>query len=256
MRNFRRKFTPDQVPSLAQNKTPKGAFCFYYVRILIMNKLKVVKDAVVFVKKSLAGEGTGHDWWHIERVWNNAKNIHKTEKGDRFVIDLAVLLHDVGDRKVIKRDEDDYAIASNFLESKNVPPQIIEQVVFIIKNISFSNTLNNKPQNFSKEFYIVQDADRLDALGAIGIARLFAFGGSKGRPLYDPSKIAQIVDTKENYRKMESSSFHHFYEKILLLKNLMNTKTAKKIAQKRHDYIEKYMRQFLLEWEGKRWLLK
>ncbi|MEK9184894.1 MAG: phosphohydrolase, partial [Patescibacteria group bacterium] len=156
------------------------------------------------------------------------------------------------DRKVINKKEDDYTIAENFLNDNKISIEILKHIMFIIKNMSFSQSLNKKRDDVSKEFYVVQDADRLDALGAIGIARVFAFGGSRFRPLYDPTKKAQRVDTKENYKKMESSSFHHFQEKILLLKNLMNTKTAKKIAQKRHKYIKDYMRQFLLEWDGKR----
>ncbi len=216
-----------------------------------MNKVEVIKSTVTFVKKSLEGEGTGHDWWHIERVRNNAKSMCKSEKANVFIVDLAVLLHDVGDRKVIHKDDDDYTIAENFLKKEKVAPEIIEQVMFIIKHMSFSHSLDKKAEGYSKEFYIVQDADRLDALGAIGIARVFAFGGSRARPLYDPSKQSQKIDTKESYKKMQSSSFHHFYEKILLLKDLMNTNTAKKIAQKRHTYTQKYMKQFLLEWEGK-----
>lgn len=217
-----------------------------------MNKPAIRTKTVSFVKERLSAEGTGHDWWHIERVWNNAKAINKKEKADQFVIDLAILLHDVGDRKVLGTEEDDYTIAENFLTENGVDEEIRSEIMFIIKNMSFSNSLNNKRSQVSKEFYIVQDADRLDALGAIGIARLFAFGGSKHRPLYDPTKKAQSIDSKATYRKMNSSSFHHFYEKILLLKNLMNTKTAKAIAQKRHEYIQAYMKQFLLEWEGKK----
>jgi uncharacterized protein len=217
-----------------------------------MNKRTVLKNTVLFVKERLSKEGTGHDWWHIERVWNNAKNIYKKEQVDTFIVDLAVLLHDVGDRKVINKKEDDYSIAEHFLEHQKVPTIIIKEVMCIIKNMSFSHSLNTRDNTASKEFQVTQDADRLDALGAIGIARLFAFGGSRSRPLYDPTKKAQQIDSSENYKKMESSSFHHFYEKILLLKDLMNTKTAKRIASKRHTYIVAYMKQFLLEWEGKR----
>ncbi len=212
----------------------------------------ILRKTKAFVKKSLIGEGTGHDWWHIERVLNNARLINAKEKVDEIIIKLAVLLHDVGDRKVIHRDEDDYSIAEQFLVKQKIPSDIIEKVMFIIKNMSFSKTLNNKLDNVSKEFCIVQDADRLDAIGAIGIARVFAYGGSKNRPLYDPNKKAQEINTTKNYRKLNSSSFHHFEEKLLLLKDLMNTKTAKKIAEKRHDYMKKYMKQFMEEWSGKR----
>jgi len=215
-----------------------------------MQRKSLVKQTEQFVKNKLNGEGTGHDWWHIIRVRNNAQAICKTEKADKFIVDLAILLHDVGDRKVINKDEDDYLIAENFLKENKASEDTIEKVMFIIKNMSFSKTLNNKLKA-SIEFYVVQDADRLDAMGAIGIARAFAFGGSKSRLIFDPTKKAQKIDTKENYRRMESSTFHHFYEKLLLLKNLMNTKTAKKIALKRHKYMQDYMKQFLLEWEGR-----
>lgn len=217
-----------------------------------MKKELILKKTENFVKNALAGEGTGHDWWHIERVLNNARLINKTEKADAFVIELAVLLHDVGDRKVIKQEEDDYTIAENFLKKQKVDNKVIEQVMFVIKNMSFSKSLNSKKDDVSKEFYVVQDADRLDAIGAIGIARAFAYGGSKERPLYDPTKKAQKINSTKNYRKLNSSTFHHFEEKLLLLKDLMNTKTARKIAEKRNEYMRKYLEQFLAEWNGKK----
>lgn len=217
-----------------------------------MKKEFILKKTESFVKKALASEGTGHDWWHIERVLNNARLINKTEKADTFVIELAVLLHDVGDRKVIKQEEDDYTIAENFLKKQKATDDVIEQVMFIIKNMSFSKSLNNKKDDVSKEFYVVQDADRLDAIGAIGIARAFAYGGSKERPLYDPTKKAQKINSTKNYRKLNSSTFHHFEEKLLLLKDLMNTKTARKIAKERNEYMRKYLEQFLAEWNGKK----
>lgn len=215
-----------------------------------MNKDLTLKRTECFVRKALAGEGTGHDWWHIERVRNNARLINKTEGADLFVIELAVLLHDVGDRKVIKQEEDDYTIAENFLRKEKVTDDVVEQVMYIVKNMSFSKSLNSKKNNASKEFYIVQDADRLDAIGAIGIARAFAYGGSKDRPLYDPTKKAQKINSTKNYRKLNSSTFHHFEEKLLLLKDLMNTKTAGKIAERRNEYMKKYLEQFLAEWNG------
>ncbi len=217
-----------------------------------MNKDQIIKNTEIFVKKALSKEGTGHDWWHIERVRNNAKLINKTEKSDDFIIDLTLLLHDVGDRKVIKQENDDYSIAENFLKKQKVPGEVIEHVMFIIKNMSFSKSLNSQKEEASKEFYIVQDADRLDAIGAIGIARTFAYGGSKERPLYDPTKKAQKINTTKNYKKLNSSSFHHFEEKLLLLKKLMNTKTAKKIAKNRDEFMKKYIKQFLDEWYGKK----
>ena len=200
----------------------------------------------------LGQDGTGHDWWHIERVRNNAKLICKSEKADLFIVDLALLLHDVGDRKVIKKDEDDYSIAENFLIRQKVPNDIVDQVMFIIKNISFSKSLNSKKDAAPIEFYVVQDADRLDAIGAIGIARAFTFGGSKSRPLYDPTKKSKKINTTKDYKKGSSSTIHHFEEKLFLLKDLMNTKTAKKIALKRHDYMEGYLEQFFAEWGGEK----
>lgn len=217
-----------------------------------MNKLAFIKKTEDFVRAALEKEGTGHDWWHIVRVRNNASVICKTEKADKFVVDLAILLHDVGDRKVIGKEDDDYSIAENFLKRNKCSPEVINKVLFIIKNMSFSKTLNTRQSKVSKEFQVVQDADRLDALGAIGIARAFAFGGSRARPIYDPTRKTQKFSSTKSYRKMQSSTLHHFYEKLLLLKNLMNTKTAKKIAAARHKYMEDYIKQFLLEWDGKK----
>ena len=217
-----------------------------------MKKDLILKKTEDFTKKALSGEGTGHDWWHIERVRNNARLINSIEKADEFVIELAILLHDVGDRKVIKQEEDDYSIAKNFLKKQKVSNEVIEHVMFIIQNMSFSKSLNSRKENVSKEFYIVQDADRLDAIGAIGVARAFVYGGSKGRPMYDPTKQAQKINTTKNYRALNSSTFHHFEEKLLLLKDLMNTKVAKRIAENRNKFMEKYLDQFLDEWNGKR----
>jgi uncharacterized protein len=205
-----------------------------------------------FVKKCLAGEGTGHDWWHIERVRNNAQLINKQTKGDWLVIELAVLLHDVGDRKVIHKEEDDYSIAENFLKKQEVPVDVIERVMFIIKNMSFSKTLYRKQSSVPLELKVVQDADRLDAIGAIGIARAFAYGGSKSRPLYDPATKAQEISSTKSYRALKSSSYHHFEEKLLLLKDLMNTKQGKEIAKERHTYMKSFLKEFLAEWNGRK----
>ena len=220
--------------------------------VLVMMQPEIIRNAEKFVQKALAGEGTGHDWWHIERVRNNGKLICKTEKANSFIVDLTILLHDVGDRKVIDAEEDDYSIARNFLESQKVPVETVEQIMFVIENMSFSKSLNSKKNSVPIEFYVVQDADRLDALGAIGIARVFAYGGKVSRPLYDPTSNAQEFTSSKSYRSAKSSSLHHFEEKLFLLKDLMNTKTAKQIAQERHAYMKDYVKQFLLEWKGKR----
>ena len=212
----------------------------------------VIQKTEKYVRKALDKEGTGHDWWHIERVRNSAKQICKSEKADWFIVELAVLLHDIGDRKVLKKEEDDHSIAEKFLKKQKVSPEIIEQVMFIIENMSFSKSLNSKRKSAPTEFYVVQDADRLDAIGAIGIARAFAFGGSKSRPLYDPTKKVQSVTSTKNYRKMESSTFHHFEEKLLKLDKLMNTRAAKKVARERNIFMKEYLKQFLAEWKGKK----
>lgn len=217
---------------------------------MCMKKELILKNTTIFAKEKLGKEGTGHDWWHIERVLNNARLINKTEKADQFVVELAVLLHDVGDRKVINKEEDDYSIATDFLNKQKVSVDVVEKVMFIIKNMSFSKSLNNKKEKAPSEFYVVQDADRLDALGAVGIARVFTYSGSKGRPIYDPTKKAQKIDTTQNYRKHNSSALHHFEEKLFLLKDLMNTKSARKIANKRHVYMKNYVKIFLSEWRG------
>jgi len=213
---------------------------------------RVIKNTEKFVKARLAGEGTGHDWWHIERVRKNARLICKSEKADFFIVELAVLLHDVGDRKVIHQDADDYSIAESFLKTQGISDEVLEQVMYIIKNISFSKSLNRRKASASTEFYVVQDADRLDAMGAIGIARAFAFGGSKSRPLYDPRQKAGTARSTKAYKQIKSSSLHHFEEKLFLLRDLMNTRAARKIASRRHKYMKAYVKQFLSEWSGKR----
>lgn len=210
----------------------------------------LIKNTEKFVKEKLKNADSGHDFFHIQRVRNNAKLINKKEHANWLIIDLAVLLHDVGDNKVIRQEKDDYSIAKNFLTKSKLDNKIINIVIFIIENMSFSKTLNSKVKNAPKELYVVQDADRMDAIGAIGIARAFIFGGSRNRPMYDPSKKAQKINTTKNYKKMESSTFHHFEEKLLLLKNLMNTKTAKNIAIHRHKFMKSYLKEFLAEWNG------
>jgi uncharacterized protein len=213
---------------------------------------KLIQATQKFVQNALSGEGTGHDWWHIERVRATARALHKAEGGSWPIIELAVLLHDVGDRKVIHQEADDYTIAEEFLKSHGVSDAIIAEVLDIIMHMSFSASLATKRKGASIEFKIVQDADRLDALGAIGIARVFAFGGSRHRPLYDPTQKAQRVTNKKAYHALTSSSFHHFSEKILLLHKCMNTGTAKQIARHRHVYVKTFMREFLMEWRGLR----
>lgn len=218
-----------------------------------MNKKQTLKETREFVRERLHKEATGHDYWHIDRVLRNARLINKSEGADVFVVELAILLHDVGDRKAIHKDADDYSIAENFLNGKKVPADILDHVMFIIKNMSFSNSFGKRQNTrISREFAVVQDADRLDAVGAIGISRAFSYGGNRNRPIYDPNvKVKKFLD-KKRYQSAQSSSIHHFHEKLFLLKDLMNTATARKIAAKRDKYMRDFLKQFLLEWEGKR----
>jgi uncharacterized protein len=217
------------------------------------NKILIQKTEA-FVKDRLEGEGTGHDWWHVVRVVNIARKIHSIEGGDWFVIELALLLHDVGDGKVIKKDNDDYSIAENYLVSQNVSTETIDRVISIIKTMSYSKSFDLTEKDDSIEFNIVQDADRLDAIGAIGIGRAFAYGGSRARPLYDPDYKSREFKSSEDFKKTrtEGSTIHHFYDKLLLLKDKLNTKTAKEIADQRDEFMQLFLQEFLDEWNGRK----
>lgn len=217
-----------------------------------MNNGEVIGNTKSFVQERLSGESTGHDWWHVERVTNIAGTLHETEGGDWLIIELALLLHDVGDRKVINQHDDDYTIAEDFLISQDVPSELTTKIMDIIKTMSFSKSFDQKPEEKSIEFKIVQDADRLDALGAIGVARAFAFGGSRGRPLYDPTYEAKTFTSTEDYKNAQSSTLHHFEEKLFTLKELLNTQTAKAIANERDAFMRQFVKQFLDEWDGKK----
>ena len=215
-----------------------------------MEKELIVIQTADFMKSELIGEGSGHDWWHVYRVWKNAVQIAKREDVDLFVVELAALLHDIADWKFNDGNEDiGPQLAREWLESLNVEENEISNVCQIIQDISFKGSgvvTNMKTQ----EGKIVQDADRLDAMGAIGIGRAFAYGGSKGREMYNPDLKPEKHNSFEQYKKSQSSSINHFYEKLLLLKELMNTDTAKKIAEKRHVVMLNYLDDFLQEWEG------
>lgn len=210
----------------------------------------LIDNTINFVKATLANAEGGHDWFHIERVYNNAMHIAKGEPVDELVVALGALLHDIADSKFFNGDETVAPkMATEFLISQNCDSAVIEHVVQIIKNISFKG--GNKAQEFtSPELDVVQDADRLDAIGAIGIARTFNYGGFKNRKLYDPEIKPQLDMTVDEYKKSTSPTINHFYEKLLLLKDRMNTKTGKKIAEKRHAYMEGFLEQFYQEWEG------
>lgn len=205
-----------------------------------------------FVKKCLIDAEAGHDWFHIERVLKTAQTIAKLEGGDLLVISLAALLHDIADPKFHNGNEEiGPTMAAEFLSRERATPEVIEHVQQIIRHISFKNSFDN-PSFESTELWIVRDADRLDALGAIGIARAFTYGGYKNRLLYDPSVPIQHHHTKDSYKNTTAPTIHHFYEKLLRLKDLMHTQTGKNMANKRHAFMELYLAQFFDEWEGKK----
>lgn len=216
-----------------------------------MNKSQILKNTETFVKESLENAEGGHDWFHIQRVWNNAKLIAKSEDADLFIVELGALLHDIADSKFHNGDESvGPKVASKFLQKQKVDAEVIDHVLKIIENVSFKG--GNIQQEFNSiELEIVQDADRLDALGAIGIARTFNYGGFKARALYDPEIKPDLNMSKEEYKASTAPTINHFYEKLLLLKDRMNTKTGKEIAKRRHEFMELYLEQFYAEWNGK-----
>ena len=210
--------------------------------------MNLIDKTIAFVKEKLEGAEAGHDWFHIERVWKIARKIAEKEGGNLERIERSALLHDIADPKFHNGDEVlALEISRGFLESENVSEDIVEQVLFIIKNISFKNR-GELPENMPLELKIVQDADRLDAIGAIGIARTFNFGGFKNNLMYHPEIKPNLHQTKEEYKKSNGTTINHFYEKLLLLKDLMNTETAKKIASERHDFMLKFLDEFYKEW--------
>ena len=217
-----------------------------------MNTNTLIDKTILFVKATLAQAEGGHDWFHIERVYKNALLIAESEKCDVEIVQLGALLHDIADSKFHNGDESiGPKTARTFLESEKVEPTIIDHVIAIIENISFKGGKVER-QFSSIELDIVQDADRLDAIGAIGIARTFNYGGFKNRALYNPEIAPNLSMTKDEYKNNEAPTINHFYEKLLLLKDKMNTQTGKQIAQDRHRYMEDFLEQFYAEWEGKK----
>ncbi|MCS3531402.1 HD domain-containing protein [Chryseobacterium sp. JUb7] len=211
-----------------------------------MNNL--IENTISFVKEKLEGAEAGHDWFHIERVWKLSKKIAETENCNQEVVELSALLHDIADPKFHNGDETiALRVSREFLESQNAAEDIIEQVLFIIKNISFKNR-GEVQENLPVELKIVQDADRVDAIGAIGIGRTFNFGGFKNNPMYDPNVEPKLNMSKEEYKKSNGTTINHFYEKLLLLKDLMNTEEGKKIAEERHEFMLRFLDQFYKEW--------
>lgn len=220
------------------------------LEFFISIQMILINNTILFVKKQLEDTEGGHDWFHIERVFKNALLIAENEDCNVTVVKLGALLHDIADSKFHDGDEKiGPKTARIFLESQNVSEDIISHVIAIIENISFKGGNFEKKFN-SKELEIVQDADRLDAIGAIGIARTFNFGGFKNRPLHNPNIQPNLNMSKEEYKNSESPTLNHFYEKLLLLKDKMNTETGKKIAQKRHDFMITFLAQFYAEWDG------
>lgn len=211
-----------------------------------------ILQTVEYVKHELANAEGGHDWFHIERVWKNSRLIAQTEKVNLQTVELAALLHDIADSKFHNGDEQvGPRKAKEFLTHIGIDPAIIKEVVLIIENISFKGGNWEKTYQ-SSELDVVQDADRLDAIGAIGIARTFNFGGFKNRAIYDPSIEPNLNMTKEEYKNSAAPTINHFYEKLLLLKDLMNTKTGKALAEKRHEYMVSFLDQFYAEWNGEK----
>ena len=217
-----------------------------------MNKQEVITNTMAFVKKQLEDAEGGHDWFHMLRVLNNAKRIGMDEDVDLFVVELGALLHDIADSKFHGGDETiGPKIARNFLMGQGVNETTIVHVENIIKHISFKG--GNFETTFrSKELDVIQDADRLDAIGAIGIARCFNYGGYKNRILYDPEIQPVMNMSKEEYKRADSPTINHFYEKLLLLKDRMNPTAGRRLAASRHAYMETFLAQVYAEWDGER----
>ncbi|HZW62616.1 MAG TPA: HD domain-containing protein [Flavobacteriaceae bacterium] len=217
-----------------------------------MTNPTLIEKTIAFVKSELLNAEAGHDWFHTQRVYNNALLIAKNEVVNREVVQLAALLHDIADSKFHNGDETiGPRKAGAFLTSQQVSSEITAHVVAIISTMSYRNSLDNSSTFHSKELEVVQDADRLDAIGAIGIARAFHYGGYKNRSIYHPDIPPKSDMTPAEYKTQVSPTLNHFYEKLLLLKEKMNTSTGKKLAEKRHQFMLDYLEQFFNEWNGK-----
>ncbi len=215
-----------------------------------MNQSDVIQKTADFIKQEFGNDSSGHDWWHIYRVWKNAISICEREQADLFIVELAALLHDLDDWKFNESSDETPHRAKAWMDSCGVDPQVNQVVCEIIMHISYKGAqVENKMKTL--EGFIVQDADRLDAIGAIGIGRAFAYGGYKNRPMYDPDTTNQMHASFEEYKNSKSATINHFHEKLLLLKDKMNTTTAKKIAEQRHEIMLNFLDQFMNEWEGR-----
>lgn len=211
-----------------------------------MTRDQIINKTVGFVKIKLEGDSSGHDWWHIYRVWNLSKKIQEEEGGDLFIIELAALLHDIADWKFFKNEEDGLNVVKNWLSELKITNDIKDKIIDIIKNVSYKGA-GVKDKMISLEGKIVQDADRLDA---IGVARTFAFGGKFGNAMHNPNEKATLHNNFEENKKSNGTTINHFYEKLLLLKDRINTQTAKNIAIQRHNYMESFLKQFYDEWDS------
>lgn len=212
----------------------------------------LIGRTAAFVKQELENAESGHDWWHIERVWKNAKLLLRYEEADHLIVELAALLHDIADSKFHDGDEEiGPATARTFLQSIGAETHVVFHVEQIIRNMSFKSGFGEITYS-SREMEIVQDADRLDAIGAIGIARTFTYGGFKNRTLYDPAVRPNPMQSKQEYKNSTAPTINHFYEKLLLLKDKMNTNAARRIAGERHEFMCSFLDQFFAEWEGEK----
>ena len=215
-----------------------------------MNKRKIINNTARYSREKLSGESSGHDWWHTQRVWKTAVCIGKREKADMFVIELAALLHDIADFKFHKGNTLIGAeTAKQWLTKQGVDKTTADKVCEIVKNVSFKGA-GVKSKIKTKEGMVVQDADRLDAMGAIGIGRVFAFGGARGKEMYNPKIKPKLHKTFGEYKNSKGTTINHFYEKLLLLKDLMNTKTGKVMAKSRHEFMKQFLERFFREWKG------
>ncbi len=211
---------------------------------------EIIDLTIGFVKSKLHDAEGGHDWWHTQRVWKMARRIAKKEDVDLLTVELAALLHDIADAKFHRGDEElGPKIAREFLTDQPLDPQLVDHVCDIIRNMSWKGGIPLSDFR-SPEMEVVQDADRLDALGAIGIARAFNYGGFKNRPLFDPDIEPQLSMTREEYKNSTAPTINHFHEKLLLLRDRMNTETGRKIAEQRHHYLEQFLDQFYAEWNA------
>lgn len=224
---------------------------------MITDEERIVNHLVTILKQRYSDDTSGHDWYHLERVWKMAKRLAKSlpagrqgEHVDQFVLEVAALLHDVDDSKIKTEGEAEFSRTEALLQGFHIDADLKEKLFEIIRTVSFHGGFNTQPT--SLEGKIVQDADRLEAIGAIGIARCFAYNGHKGNPIYDPAVEPNTFDSFSSYKKHAGTAINHFYEKLLLLKDRMNTPQAKKIAMHRHNVLESYLKEFFAEVEGKR----